>query len=102
MNVRVCDGPLASVAMLVNVSNSSSLTLLFPIAARTGGVLVVSITLALRGVGFTMKRIEAPPSLNRPWLTLLVCNPNVIPSMSVPSGANNPMASPDFDKLKLA
>src|ERR1051326_2727910 len=62
----------------------------------------LGITLAARGVGVGMKKILAPPSGQRPWLTSLVCAAKVTESTNDPFGANRPMASPPLSSLKFA
>ena len=46
--------------------------------------------------------MEAAPSWKRPWLTSVICGPNVMASITVPSAAKIAMASPDFESEKPA
>src|SRR6266704_3318490 len=89
--------------MAAKVNGLPSLADLLLMAASSGGELLLAPTmLAAAGVGVTMKKYWPElPSGQRPWLTSLVCGPNVTPSMFVPLGANNQMPSPVWLSLKL-
>jgi len=90
-----------SVAGAVKVSVWPWWTNRLPIGPSTGAVLPPGQVLASWGVGVVKNWMLGAPSGQRPWLTSLVCGPNVMASTWTPSAANSPIASPVLFKLKL-
>src|SRR5256714_15192827 len=101
-NVSIWAGKFVSEATQMKSRSAPAFTVLSGMKSKLGAVFGVESKLAERGVALVRKYMDAPPSGKRPWPTSVNCGPNLIASITVPSGAKRPMASPLLERAKLA
>src|SRR5436190_19465354 len=86
-NVSLWAGTFVSEATQAKARSVPAFTVLSGMKSKLGAVFGVESKLAERGVALVRKYMDAPPSGKRPWLTSVNCGPNVMASITVPSGA---------------